>query len=116
MIVLIVLSEDSIVATPTNLSESYVVIATACCIWLYAFFLSLPFSGCLSTLGRFIWNTIKTCVLLSLFLALLFLLLLIIIGLSSTLTRCGGRVCNQSPLHMFFGQNLEYTHTGEVPI
>lgn len=65
-------------------------------------------------LANLLYSTLKASVWGLFFLLLIFLLFIVLVGVNSTLGRCGGRLCSHSPLHMLLGQHLLYTHTGDV--
>ena len=63
-----------------------------------------------------LYSSLKSTVLVLLVLVLVLSLIFLMVGINSGLGRCGSRVCRHSFLNMLFGQNLRYTHTGQVPI
>lgn len=75
---------------------------------------SAPKSGCISLFAHLLYTILKVSTWILLFLLLVFMLVLILVGVNSTLSRCGGRLCSHSPLHMLLGQHLDYEHAGSV--
>lgn len=65
-------------------------------------------------LANLFYGILKTSIWGLFLLILIFLLIIVLVGVNSTLGRCGGRPCSHSPLHMLLGQHLLYTHTGDV--
>ena len=77
------------------------------------------FSGyrsCLSLLLGLLGSSVRATVLLLLMVALIIIIFLLLVAVNSSLGRCGGRTCRHSFLMMLLGQNLQYTHSGPVPL
>lgn len=83
---------------------------------LFSFLHRKSSGSCLSSFFTFIYQSIKTSVWLLVLILIILILLLVIIEVNTSIGRCSkGRMCSRSPLRLFLGQNLEYTHLGEVP-
>jgi uncharacterized membrane protein len=64
----------------------------------------------------FIWAVMRGSLWLLLMIVVVLSLVVLLVSVNSSLGRCGGKFCSDSPLHMILGQHLKFINSGHVPL